>query len=173
MDLQKLMDTVSEAGRATRHDKGQKTLGYLRDMLGLMPPDMLCRYDTGENFGLSPVEYSRGDAWDDPEWGHPEYDIADSETAYPSCYRGYYSDCTFNAETGYPESTVGHVLSLVNGAIGKTFNGYKGGMYTFTDGTLVWGGCTSHSSTGDSRQVIGAEIVDGVCVIKTMEEVWD
>jgi len=142
----------------------------LRDVMSLIPGDLPCRYDTGENFGLDPVEYGREDAISNEYFSRSAYDTAYSKTAFPSCYRGYYSDCTFNAEMDFPVSTVAHVLSLVNGAIGKTFNGYKGGLNMFTDGTLVWGGCTSHSSTGDDRQVMGVEIIDGECIIKTSRD---
>lgn len=148
----------------------QKTLGYLRDILSTLPADMPCRYDTGHNFGLQPVEYIQGHAWDDPRYGDPECDIAQSASAYPSCYRGYYADCTFNADLTYPISTVGHVLSLINGAIGKTFEGYHGGLYLFEDGTLVWGGGTSHGNSSDCLMVIGVEVVDGVCILKTEQE---
>lgn len=173
MDIQALVNLVSKTARLERHDDGQKTLGYLRDILSMLPSEMPCRFDTGENFGLEPVEYQVIPAYESDYFSDPANNSAHSATAFPSSFRGYYSDCTFNASKDYPESTVGHVLSLINGAIGRMFDGYKGGLNTFTEGTLVWGGDTSHSSTGNNAMVVGVEQIDGVCVLKTKEETWD
>ena len=141
MDLDALMRLAADAGNSQRASGGQITLGHLRYLLATMPPDTPCRFDTGHHFGL----------------------------AFPSSYRGYYQDCCFNASTDYEQSNVGHVLGLVEGAIGKSFQGYKGGVFAFDTGTLVWGGSASHSDTSD-RMVSGAEIVDGVCIIQIVEE---
>lgn len=175
MDIEKLVEMACKEGEANRLRSGQVTLKYLRDILSMLPVDMACRYDTGHNFGLDPVRYVVEPEYISekyPEWNRPAYDSASSKTAYPSAYRGYYSDCTFNASRDYPESTVGHVLDLINGAIGKTFDGYKGGLNRFGEGTPVWGGGTSHSRCGDSEMVVGVEVRDGVCVLLTGKEEW-
>jgi hypothetical protein len=170
MDIQQLIKMASDSGKLERSDGGQVTLGYLRDMLGLMTSDMPCKFDTGHNFGLGSVKYTEEPAYEDPKYGQPAYHYAGSESAYPSSYRGYYSDCTFNACTSFEESTVSHVLTLVNGAIGKSFNGYKGGVNEFKDSTQVWGGSTSHESCGDSAMIIGVEVIDDICILKTKED---
>ena len=167
MDITRLIELAKAEAKADRAKNGQVTLGYLQDVLSLMPADMPCRYDTGDDFGLSPVEYKEIGPYSSRWYSHEGYSEASSETAYPSAYRGYYADCTFNAASGFPVSTVGHVLAMVNGAIGRSFDGYKGGVNAFTRGTLVWGGSTSHSGVGDNEMVIGAEVQDGICVLKT------
>ena len=172
MDIEKLMELSAQAGAGERVGGGQVNLKYLRDMLGNLDPAMPCEYDTGHHFGNAPVEYEKEPAYESEYYSHPEHDCSRSETAYPSCYRGYYADCTFNASKMFDTSTVAHVLALVNGAIGKTFDGYKGGLNDFTENTLVWGGGTSHSDTCGSDMVVGVEVVDGVCVIKTKPEVF-
>lgn len=171
--MQQLVDLIGDSAKAKRHEGGQVTLGYLRDVLALLPKEMPCRYDTGENFGLDPVEYDTREAINMPGYSQPECFDAGSATAYPSSYRGYYSDCTFNASASYELSNVGHVLSLVDGAIGKSFEGYKGGVYEFTRGTLVWGGSSSHSSTRAGGMIVGCEVVDGVCIVKTKMDDMD
>ena len=170
MDIEKLLEIAAKAGAGERVESGQVTLKYLRDMLGNLDPTMPCEYDTGHHFGNDPVEYEKEPAFEGQVLSCPEHDRARSETAYPSCFRGYYADCTFNASKTFERSTVGHVLGLVNGAIGKTFDGYKGGLNDFTENTLVWGGGTSHSDTCNSDMITGFEVVDGVCVLKTKAE---
>ena len=175
MNMSELFQMLAKSGEAERSESGQVTLKYLRDVLSLMNPSIPCTFDTGHELGTEPAEYGREPAYEssfDPSWNTPEHDTASGKHAYPSCYRGYYSDCTFNASERYPRSTVGHVLELVEGAIGKTFNGYKGGLNTFGDSTLVWGGGTSHSSCGDSEMVVGVELIDGVCVLKTSRHTY-
>ena len=168
--MQQLVDLIGEAGKAKRLDGGQVTLGYLRDVLALLPPEMPCRFDTGENFGLDAVECVTQEAINLGSYSQPECVQAESATAYPSSFRGYYSDCTFNASVAYELSNVGHVLALVDFAIGKSFEGYKGGVYKFTRGTLVWGGSSSHRSSVDGGVVVGCEVIDGVCIIKTKQD---
>ena len=91
MDFEKLMDLASEAGQARRSNDGQVTLKYLRDVLALLPSDMPCKFDTGHNFGMDPVEYTKEPAYEStehPDFSTPEYDVAFSKTSYPSAYRG-------------------------------------------------------------------------------------
>lgn len=53
----------------------------------------------------------------------------------PMCYRGYYDNVAFSPRN---DVTVGYVLSEVDSAVGATFEGYKGGLYTMTVDTLCW-----------------------------------
>lgn len=175
MDMQKFMDLVSDASKANRMSQGAQTLGFLKSALSLLDESMPIQWDTGTNFGIGgviwkrqPPQEIRGPGYD---FSHDGYDYVDSDYAYPSCYRGYYSDCTFNCSYGYPMSNVGFVLNnLIIPTIGKTFDGYKGGLNTFTEGTIVWGGESSHSSIGDSRFLSGIRINDGIVVLDTTQE---
>lgn len=55
----------------------------------------------------------------------------------PHSYRGYYSDLSFEKESG--EQTVGELLSILqNECIDKTFEGYKGGDFTMDEHTPLW-----------------------------------
>ena len=50
-------------------------------------------------------------------------------------YRGYYSDLAFS--TGAPP-TVAEFLARCQAAIGKTYEGYKGGDFTMEESTPLW-----------------------------------
>ncbi len=51
-------------------------------------------------------------------------------------YRGYYDQLAIGVSHGY--ATVGSLLQELEGAVGKTFQGYKGGDYTMDLETKVW-----------------------------------
>lgn len=53
----------------------------------------------------------------------------------PDSYRGYYIDVAFEP---VPESTVAEMLAHAESALGKTFQGYKGGDYTMNEQTPCW-----------------------------------
>jgi hypothetical protein len=53
----------------------------------------------------------------------------------PSSYRGYYEDLAFRPTGNY---TVKQVLDFALNALGKTFEGYKGGNYTMHLNTPLW-----------------------------------
>ena len=170
MDIQYLLKLAASEAAGERITQGQTTLGALQDALGLLPQDMPCTCDDGANFGDSPVTYEELEPYTSEYYSHNGYSEPSSDTAYPSAYRGYYCDCTFNLDPGYAVSTVGHVLAMVNEAIGRSFDGYKGGVNEFTRGTLVWGGSTSRSSSGDSRMIAGIKVMDDTCVLLTRTE---
>lgn len=60
----------------------------------------------------------------------------------PDSYRGYYDQLAFEPS---PSSTAGEMLVHARNALGKTFEGYKGGRYTMRERTTVniaeWGCC--------------------------------
>lgn len=66
----------------------------------------------------------------------------------PHSYRGYYEQLAFDPETN---TNVGNMLDHAESALGKTFEGYKGGDYTMHGGTDCWI-AESHSGGG---QLIG------------------
>jgi len=53
----------------------------------------------------------------------------------PHSYRGYYTDLAFAPAKNI---TVGEMLACAQSALGKTFDGYKGGEYTMSEYTTVW-----------------------------------
>lgn len=70
----------------------------------------------------------------------------------PHSYRGYYEDLAFEPAENV---TVGEMLDAARSALGKTFEGYKGGDYTMHEYTDVW--LASYSFTGES---IGPVLLD-------------
>lgn len=55
--------------------------------------------------------------------------------AEPSSYRGYYEDLAFAPEENV---TFGEMLAYAKYALGKTFEGYKGGQYLMDEYTNCW-----------------------------------
>lgn len=53
----------------------------------------------------------------------------------PHSYRGYYQDLAFEAASNI---TVAEMLAAARGALGQTFEGYKGGEYKMGEYTEVW-----------------------------------
>ena len=53
----------------------------------------------------------------------------------PHSYRGYYEDLAFEPAENV---TIGSMLTHAESALGKTFQGYKGGDYVMEDYTTVW-----------------------------------
>lgn len=47
MDIQQLVGLIGDSEKAKRHEGWQVTLGYLRDVLALLPPETPCCFDTG------------------------------------------------------------------------------------------------------------------------------
>ena len=55
--------------------------------------------------------------------------------AHPHSYRGYYEELAFEVRR---DITVGEVLAAAEFALGKTFQGWKGGDYTMSEYTTCW-----------------------------------
>lgn len=53
----------------------------------------------------------------------------------PYSYRGYYEDLAFPLVR---DTTVGAMLAHAKGALGRTYEGYKGGEYVMREHTDVW-----------------------------------
>lgn len=175
MDIQKLVEMAAAAAKAERVEGGQQTLGYLIDMLKVIDRKMPIMWDTGHHFGNEPVTFSADEGFTSEFYSQGPTDEADSDTAHPSCYRGYYSDLTFNCSTEFEPSTVGHVLDMAIATEGKTFSGYKGGDNFMSRGSMVWGGSTSWSSTGDSAMLTQVTVVwtsgdEAACILITSSD---
>lgn len=65
-------------------------------------------------------------------------------------YRGYYDQLAIGY--GHDDITVSGLLDLCRSAVGKTFQGYKGGDYVMSGDTPVW--VANHNESG------GTGIVD-------------
>lgn len=92
--------------------------------------------------------------------------VRNQEGAYISAacdsYRGYYSDLAF--EWG-GKSTVGELLKSAEDALGKTFEGYKGGEYTMSENTPLW--VAEYGCCGEA--VLGASEADDAFVLVTKD----
>jgi hypothetical protein len=53
-------------------------------------------------------------------------------------YRGCYSDLAVGFTDAYQSVTVGQFLQECREAVGKTYEGYKGGEYRMSESTPVW-----------------------------------
>lgn len=76
------------------------------------------------------------------------FDATDTGPTGPHSYRGYYSDLAF--ESGAPP-TVAEFKTTVNGTIGETYEGYKGGDFVMAGDTPLWSasyGCTGRAIVG-------------------------
>lgn len=86
--------------------------------------------------------------------GHP---------AEPHSYRGYYGDLAFEA-TG-DAVTASSFLAICKSALGKTFQGYKGGDYVMGERTPLWQ--ANYGNCGDA--IVGAKIVGDQLVLETRD----
>ena len=66
------------------------------------------------------------------------YDFCRLAPAGPWSYRGYYDHLALGFNTTARRPTVDELLIVLRGAVGKVFEGYKGGNYTMTRATPVW-----------------------------------
>jgi hypothetical protein len=73
---------------------------------------------------------------DMPEDTPVVFDSGETGPTGPHSYRGYYSDLAFGDEPGVV--TVGILLHDCTNALGKTFQGYKGGDFTMHKNTPLW-----------------------------------
>ena len=76
-------------------------------------------------------------------------------------YRGYYSDLYIDYTEGDERDTASFLANL-RSAVGKTFEGYKGGDYTMSRSTPVW---VDQYSCCEGIGATGVESRDGVTVI--------
>ena len=72
---------------------------------------------------------------------------------HPHSYRGYYEQL---AVEPCPSSTVGQMLQELEEAVGKTYEGYKGGDFTMDENTRVW---LAYYGDYGSEDVVGPEFL--------------
>lgn len=80
----------------------------------------------------------------------------------PHSYRGYYEDLTFQPTGSFMR--VEELLDLCHSAMGKAYEGYKGGTYVMGEHTPVW--VAYYGNTG--KRIIAINSKDGS--IETAEE---
>lgn len=82
----------------------------------------------------------------------------------PESYRGYYCDLSFP-----PSATpikVSELLQDASGAIGATFEGYKGGDFTMHDRTPIW---ASPYGSANGIAIMDLKQIDGRVVLITKQ----
>lgn len=81
----------------------------------------------------------------------------------PLSYRGYYSDLSFEP-TDTPIN-VGTFLEVCRGALGATFEGYKGGDFVMDERTPLW--VAPYGCCG--RAIMGASVEAGGVILATKD----
>lgn len=79
-------------------------------------------------------------------------------------YRGYYSDLAFEQEL--KPVTVGEVLADLKAALGKTFEGYKGGDFLMGENTPLW---VSSWGSSSGLAVVDLLVIEGRAVFITKQ----
>lgn len=125
----------------TKHT-GQLTLGELIDALKKRDQDHTVRFDF---CGLVPTGIDS--------------------------YRGYYEDLALSwGEWKYGQKepmNVGSLVTLLEGAVGQTYTGYKGGDFKMDRDTAMW---VANCGDSDGTCIVGVEGGDYNTVIKTAWE---
>lgn len=145
MDLQTMFDNAMAAARAEElKSSAQLTLGEVILLLKSMPQDAPIRLDTGQTPGQL-------DSW-----------------------RGIYRELAFDYDDPPTDrtATVAEVLADAESAVGKTFEGYKGGDFLMGRQTPVWVSQygTSVGPREGSTAVVGIKQDGGIVVIETAIE---
>ena len=96
----------------------------------------------------------------DPTW-HVYYDFVQFAPEGIHSYRGYYDQIALGY--GHKPITVAELLGLCQGAIGKDFEGYKGGTYTMHATTPVW--VANYDESGSTAIVDIVERGYGLCLV--------
>ena len=81
-------------------------------------------------------------------------------------YRGYYEDLSLEYGCEGSAMTVAHLLKIFEDAVGKTYQGYKGGDFTMSTKTLVW--VAPYGDTG--RMLTDIKSENGITTIITEED---
>ena len=109
MDLQAMINGMSANMQKERAEGEQLTLGEAITKLKELPQRAKVLTDNGDGIGT-----------------------VDS-------YRGYYCDLSLEPFDGKGEyTTVAELLEILKGAMGKTYQGYKGGDYPMHERTPLW-----------------------------------
>lgn len=91
---------------------------------------------------------------------HPTLDIGS--------YRGFYDHLALDYDRDGVDVTRKQLINLLEGAINKTYTGYKGGEYTMTRETPVW---VDHYSDASGTAIVAVErIYDTLVMLHTKHQ---
>lgn len=131
-----LQKLIDLVGEAERGRRKNVRLAHFIDLLKAVPEELPIKYDTGEFPGP------------------------------PDSYRGYYSDLALAIEPTENEEapTVKHLLGWMQEALGKTYQGYKGGDFVMDAQTPLW---ASNYGECNGTMITGISVDSGWAIIKT------
>lgn len=133
MDLQTMLDNAVEHQRAEEmKTSAQLTLGELILKLESLSP--IYKYENGEETEKE-VKF-------DFEYLHPNG---------LSSWRGSYSELAINFSSDGKNSTLKEFITELKGAIGKTYQGYKGGDFLMGKTTPIW--VANYGNSGETAVV--------------------
>lgn len=93
------------------------------------------------------------------------YDLMEpSSPSAPESYRGYYIDLSFPPSS--TPITVKEFLREAKDAIGKTFEGYKGGDFEMHSDTPLW---ASDYGSASGIAIMGAKVIAGRLILITKQ----
>lgn len=81
----------------------------------------------------------------------------------PHSYRGYYDEVAFEVTTAI---TIADMLNAARGALGATFQGWKGGDYTMSEHTAAW----LVQEEGDCGENLGAVLLDALLAARASDQ---
>lgn len=105
----------------------------------------------------------RSPAFEDNKPQTVRFDFGDFVPSKLLSYRGYYEQLALGFRE-YDDVTVAELLLELQGAVGKTFEGYKGGRYRMGRGTAVW---ASNWGQATSCAIIGIADCSYMTVLRT------
>lgn len=91
------------------------------------------------------------------------FDFGDFVPSKLLSYRGYYEQLALGFRE-YAEVTVTELLSELHGAVGKVFEGYKGGNYRMERSTPVWCSQWGHAA---NCAIVGLADCSYITVLRT------
>lgn len=141
MDLQEYLEMATKASRASRMENSdQLTLG-----------EMILK--------LEPIVARQGEVIEKyKEEAKVEYDFGRLFPTTIDSWRGSYAELAldYTEDDSKSEMKVSDFLQMLKDAVGKTFEGYKGGDFTMNKRTPVW-----VANYGKANNTAVIDIVDG------------
>lgn len=149
MDLQTLLDNAVTAARNERmKTSDQMTLGELIARLEGLPMKYKYNDDSAESDRLVYLDFASCFPVDLDSWRGSYAELAITF----ACGRYCHSEGAMTLEA---------FVALLKGAVGKTFQGYKGGDYVMGKRTPLW--VANHGDSGETA-VVGVDTSSDYCV---------